>query len=111
MEKQMKKVIMGALMFGVLTTTTSAFAAPAANKGAFCGSWGKVCLRICTEDATSCANKCAQRKNACIASGCFNLWTRDRCFSNPQDVALTDPKFSPQNRGKNMEEFNRLMGR
>ena len=90
--------IMSALAFVALAwcvMATSASAQVATSQGQFCGVWERVCHRVCTEGAASCSTKCAQRKNACISNGCFDLWSRNRCWGNKEDVALTDPRTAP----------------
>jgi hypothetical protein len=65
---------------------------PATSKAQFCSVWHAVCNRVC-RDGALCVGKCQQRHNTCNSTGCFDLWDRNRCFSNPRDVELTDPKY------------------
>ena len=82
----------------MLSSVSAASAAPAANRSAFCGVWTNVCKRVCKDGPALCGPKCGDRAGTCRRTGCFDLWSVQRCDSNPRDVDLTDPKYKPHNR-------------
>ena len=81
------------MLVALMMLAGQAEAAPAKSKGAFCGVWNAVCKRVCVQRGL--CGTCGSLHSGCLASGCFNFQSGARCWSNPADVALTDPKFRP----------------
>lgn len=85
-------------VLGIGLFSTKADARPAQTIGQFCATWNNVCKRVCTQSGL--CGTCPSLYQGCLASGCFNFRSGARCFSNPRDVELTDPKYAPSRRGR-----------
>lgn len=85
-------------ILSVSVSPTSAHAQPAKTIGQFCSTWNNVCKRVCTQSGM--CGTCPSLHQGCLSSGCFNFRSGARCFNNPRDVELTDPKYAPSRRGR-----------
>jgi hypothetical protein len=85
-----------ALALGIFfSTANTATAQVARNVGEFCGIWQRICNRVCPGGG-DCSAVCTSRLTACRSNGCFHFnQPRPRCFSNADDLALTDIKLAP----------------